>query len=223
MLKKLIIIFWLSMLLFCIYVYKLYSLSIEGNELYGLRCSDVNSHMINFKNNYLSTWDAVKNPDKYSQEEVVSFVEDYIANIKKYIEAEDKWLEIQKRFTGRWDFKLFSPKYLQQLLKYQYNLFEANLNNYKAFSACINDPDNDGLMSKLLEMKEKIRLSEEQYYKYYDYASSVYDWRKRFYKVYTSDKCNESNSVIPDTSGVLEQLFTPSPLPINPYLEGISG
>lgn len=89
---KIIFIFLpLCAILFLVYIYKLRTLAVEGNKIFEYRCTNVNPPLIDYKNSFLKFTDYLKNPDKYSEEEVKSFLDGYISSMRAYVPEEDKW------------------------------------------------------------------------------------------------------------------------------------
>jgi hypothetical protein len=103
---------FLVLILFSFYLYKLHSLAVEGNKIFALRCTKVNPPLINYKN-------------EYPKDEIRGFLDVYISGMKIYVPEETKWLEIQKEYISRWDFKLLEPWYMKELSFYQWKMYEA--------------------------------------------------------------------------------------------------
>ena len=115
------ILFFLGLFLglFVFYPYKLHTLAVERNNIYALRCTNVNPPLIAYKNSFLGFTDSLKNPGKYADDQVKKFFYDYIDEMRKYVPEETKWLETNGKFIKRWDFQLIEPWYLKQAADYQ--------------------------------------------------------------------------------------------------------
>ena len=106
------------------YLYKLHSLALIGNKIFEQRCLNVNPHLIRYKNSFLKFADYLNNPKKYSDDEVKTFLEGYISEMRAYVPEEDKWLEAEQKYIHRWDFKLIEPWYIKEASVYQLEMYK---------------------------------------------------------------------------------------------------
>ena len=98
--KILTAIFLILIVCFIYYAYELRKMSLDGNRIFGYRCTDVNPSLIAYKNSFLNFAEYINNPEKYLSEEDDNFFYDYLFYVHEYVMAEDKWLEKQKKFMG---------------------------------------------------------------------------------------------------------------------------
>ncbi len=221
--KKLKILFFLVslfILIFGAYVYKLHAFAVEGNKIFEQRCLVVNPPLISYKNSFLKFADYLKNPDKYSGDEVKGFFDGYIAGMRKYVEEESKWLDADKKYMNSWDFKLIEPWYMKQAGEYQWKLYEGYRDDTKYLLVMY----DQGKLSEDIDIKQKdARDRRDKYSQLYfdlvDKASKINDWRKMFGRVPIPKGCTEKNMNIPNTTGVLDNndptLPSPAAVPVN--------
>lgn len=203
--KPLIVLLVIGIGLFGIYVYKLHSLAVEGNKLFAYRCTDVNPHLIGYKKSFFLMADYFNDPDGNEGLDVGKAFEDYNSGLKSYVEAENKWLEMQKAYIERWDFKLVEPWYIKQAAEYQWKMYEGYRDDAKYLTAT---HDAGGLTeeidAKFTEARDRRDKYEELYYGFIDEASQISDWRKFFAAVPIPEECTVENMTIPNTSGSID-------------------
>ena len=214
--KRIVKIFFLVLLaiivIFAVYAYKLHALAVEGNEIYEKRCTQVNPPLIAYKNSFLSFADAIKNPDKYTGDEVKKFFYDYIDGMRKYVPEEDKWLEIQQKYMNRWDFKLIEPWYIKEAGGYQWKMYEGYRDEaFYMLQLFDNQNPSEEINAKFYEARGRRSKYVGLYEDIFDKAAPLQDWRKTFGMVPVPAGCTEENMTIPDTSGALDS--TPAPIP----------
>ncbi|MEK7451168.1 MAG: hypothetical protein AAB662_04505 [Patescibacteria group bacterium] len=190
---------------FGLYIYKLHALAVEGNKIFEQRCLIVNPPLISYKNSFLKFADFLKNPDKYSSSEVKGFFDDYIAGMRKYITEETKWLESDRKYLDRWDFKLIEPWYIKQGGEIQWKLYEA----YRDDARYILEPFDVGKITSENDIKQKEARDRrdnysQMYFEFVDKATKISDWRKQFGNVPVPRGCTKENMRIPNTTGVLD-------------------
>jgi hypothetical protein len=232
-LKKLfriiVILLGLSITIFCVYIYKLRTLAVEGNRIFELRCTTVNPHLIGYKNSFLKSIDYLKNPQNYKKEDYLKFETGYLDGMKNYVIEEDKWLETQRKFDQSWEFQLFEPWYMKEGSILQMKMYESYRDDAVAKLDLLKITDfNDEkavkeVMDKNTRVRNQLEDSKQQYFDFSDKAWKLSDWRKIFGRVPVPKGCTEENMKIPDTVGALELLNTPPPQPkAIPGLEDIS-
>ncbi len=131
---------------------------------------------------------------------------------------------MDKQYKERWDFKLIEPWYMKKAGDLQWKMYEGyrddakfilNMWEHPETITALPDPNfvNDG-------RQRRDRYSEE-YFKFFDDAVVIQDWRKFFGRVPISAGCTSENTNIPNTSGSIksdkEQESSPSGVPIDPY------
>ncbi len=225
LLKISLAIFTSLLFVFGIYLYKLRSLAIEGNRVYEHRCTDVNPSLISYKNSFLKFADYLKYPEKYKGEDSSTFLTDYIFGIKEYVDAENRWLEMQDKFRNRLDFKLIEPWYLKQAWFYQMKMSEGYRDDAQTMLDIWNNKvHSEELIARQAEARKRRNEAIQEYSDFFDKASDVSDWRKIFCYVPDPKGCSEENMTIPDTGGSIDWVGTPTPQPkVIPGLESIGG
>ncbi len=203
--KILLPLFILGIVIFGVYAYKLHALAVEGNKIFEQRCLKVNPPLIGYKNSFLKFADYLKNPNKYSGDEVKGFFNDYIAGMRKYVEEESKWLEIDRKYLESWDFKLIEPWYIKTGGEYQWKMYEGYRDDAKYLLVTFDQkkaaPDND---SKQKEARDRRDKYSQLYFDHFKKASKISDWRKIFGSVPLPKGCNEENLTIPNTTGAID-------------------
>jgi hypothetical protein len=203
--KPLIILLVVGIGLFGVYAYKLHALAVEGNKLFEYRCTDVNPHLIGYKKSFLLMADYFNDPEDNADLDVGKAFEDYNSGLKSYVEAEDKWLAMQKVYIERWDFKLIEPWYIKQAAELQWKMYEGYRDDTKYLVATY---DAGGLTedidTKFTEARDRRDKYEGMYYDFFDEASQINDWRKIFTSVPVPEGCTEENMTIPDISGSID-------------------
>lgn len=226
LLKIILILVGISILGFGIYVYKLHSLAVAGNKIFELRCTTVNPPLIAYKNSFLKFANYVNSPDKQNEDEAMkSFFEDYFNSMREYVVQESKWLETNRQYLNRWDFKLIEPWYIKQAGDYQLKMYEGYRDDALGLLAILdkNEPD-DKLTAKHLAARKRRDEAEEKYFDFFDKAVEISDWRKMFSNIPIPKGCTEENMTIPQTGGAIDWEGTPTPQPKGiPGVEGLSG
>jgi len=208
--------------IFVFYLYKLHALAIEGNRIFEYRCTNVNPPLIGYKKSFLQMADYFNNPDGNAHVDVGAAFENYNSGMKAYVEEEDKWLEMQKLYTNRWDFKLIEPWYIKQAADYQWKMYEGYRDDAKYLIETYNAGGaTEEINAKFNEARDRRDKYESLYYEFFDEASAISDWRKIFASVPIPEGCNEENMTIPNTSGVIDWEgkspdVTPPPIPVVP-------
>jgi len=215
-----------GILSFVFYIYKLHSLAVEGNALFEYRCLHVNPPLIAYKNSFLKYADYLNSyPDtQYTPEQVGSFISGYIEGMRAYVPEETKWLEMQKKFIDRWDYQLIEPWYMKEAGLYQWKMYEGYRDDAASLLNLFDHPEtaNQNLRpGDTSEERDRRDSYSQKYFDFFEEASKIPDWRKRFGSVPIPEGCTPENTFIPDTSGAIDwerkPESTPSGVPIDPY------
>lgn len=224
MIKIFSIFLGLCLIVFLFYIYKLHALALEGNEIFEYRCTNVNPHLIAYKNSFLKYADYLNTyPNtKYSQEQAKEFVDGYIKGMQKYLPEETNWLEMQNKFINRWDFQLFEPWYIKEAGLYQLEIYKAYRDDAKQILNTYNNPELGKNVKPGNISEERVRRDTytQKYFELHEKAAKIGDWRKSFGRVPIPKGCTSENVDIPDTSGSINwsgESPTPFPpiIPIN--------
>lgn len=203
--KTFFIILAFLVVLFGLYLYKLHDLALEGNKIFEQRCLKVNPHLISYKNSFLKFADYLKNPKKYSDEEVKKFLEGYISEMRSYVPEEDKWLEAQKKYFSRWDFKLIEPWYVKEASVYQLGMYGGYRDEaFYMLQLYDNNSPSEEISAKFSEARGRRSKYVGLYEDIFDRAAPLRDWRKVFGMVPVPAGCTDENTIIPDTSGSID-------------------
>lgn len=184
----------------------------EGSVLADNQCLLVNPHIIDRKNSYIKSIQALKDND-YGEYEKQT--EAYFAASEKYVSEQSKWLDEQKKHMNRWDFNYFNPSYVKAAAKYQYDSRNADNESTKLLIESYQVSQlNESLANEIAQKStEKIKERNEADKKYdeiWDNPGKL-DWRTRFIKVPAS-KCPDENFNIPD----VDDFLNPETSPGNP-------
>lgn len=195
---------------FCLYLYKLHSLALEGNKIFEQRCLVVNPPLIAYKNSFLSFANAVKNPKEFTSEQAAEFYVSYLKGIREYSPKEDVWLKTQSAYINRWDFQLIEPWYVKEAGSYQVQMYEGYRDEAQAsVDAMDGKISNDEFSKRFAEARDKRNKYTDLYNGVFDKAMPIHDWRKIFGSVPIPAGCNDANLTIPDTTGALDEAPAP--------------
>jgi hypothetical protein len=205
-----------TIFVFGFYLYKLHALAVESNNLFEQRCLKVNPELISYKNSFLKFADYFNHPDRYSQDEVLKFYDGYMSGMRSYIKEETQWLNIQKTFISRWDFKLIEPGYIKQGGDYQWKMYEGYRDDAQ-FQVDIVDKkiNTEQIKSNTSEPRARRDKYIGLYNNFFMKASAIKDWRKIFASVPLPKGCTKKNTIIPDTSGSINWDGKPTPTPFH--------
>lgn len=219
--KICLIIFVVILIFFCIYLYKLHSLAVEGNKIFEERCTTVNPPLIAYKTAFLKFADAINNPKKYESVEYLDYLNEYIEQMRIYLDAERNWTFKNYNYIYRWDFKLFEPSYFKEVAGYQQLMYEGYLNEAKIMIERIDGQmDSDELSKSFSEARDNRLKYEDLYFRGTEKATAIRDWRKIFGNVPLPSGCTEENMRIPNTIDSINwDGPTPAP-PKNPDTTG---
>lgn len=204
------------------YIYKLRTLAIIGNTIYGYRCIHVNPILIGYKKAFLgyADWINTYPNSKYTDEELKGFIDGYMNGVREYVPAEEKWLAMEKQYMDRWDFKLFMPWYIKQGSGYQYEMYAAYRTDAANMVGILDHPEVSKSMGADNPAREKLDAAKEHYFDFYEKTSGTLDWRARFFRVPLPEVCTPETLTIPETGGSIDwdrgSPSTPSGIPIDP-------
>lgn len=200
--------------MFGFYLYKLHSLALIGNNIFEQRCLNVNPHLISYKNSFLKFADYLNNPKKYSGDEVKTFLEGYISEMRAYVPEEDKWLEAEQKYINRWDFKLIEPWYIKEASVYQLEMYRGYRDEaFYMLELYDGKTPSEEASAKFAEARDRRSKYVGLYEDIFDKAAPLHDWRKIFGMVPIPVGCTDENTKIPDTSGSINW-DTPTPVPV---------
>ncbi len=208
-----------------VYLYRLRTLAVTGNNIFELRCTTVNPPLIAYKNSFLKFADFINDPTKYKKDDGKNFYDEYVSGMRKYVVEENRWLEMNKKYLDRWDFKLIEPWYIKQAGELQWEMYEGYRDDAQAMLAIWDNGEaSDDLNAKQATARKRRDDAEDKYFEFFDEAVQISDWRKIFSALPVPDGCNDGNMTIPQTGGAINWEGTPTPQPkIFPGLEDLSG
>ena len=94
------------------------------------QCTNVNPLIIQRKNSYLNSMKIIS--DKGSADDYMRELKNYLEVSNKFIAAEKKWLNEEKAYMNRWDFRLILPANIQRLEQLEYISREADVKSTHA-------------------------------------------------------------------------------------------
>jgi len=181
----------------------------ESSVLADNQCLTVNPLIIERKNTYLKSMQAIKDDD---QEEYKKLTDHYFTISSRFVVAQKNWLVDDKAFMDKWEFKHFTPKYVQDAAKYQYTSFQADAESTELLTESYQISQLNTSLSEEIAFKasDKIKIRNDAEKKYNDVWDNPgkLDWRTRFIRV-PPTKCSDDNSNFPNTD--LKDIFEPSP------------
>jgi hypothetical protein len=194
-----------SIVLFGLYAYKLHSLAIAGNNLFGERCANVNPYLISYKNSFLKFSDSVINSDNYKEGDMFKFLTDYEQSMRKYVAAETDWLTRNIEFIERGDTRIIMPWYMMDGARLQQEMYKAYRDDAKTMLEIYdNGGGNEQLINNQKEARDRRDKAREDYADFNDKALNYLDWRWRFLQLPAPPECTPENTYIPDTTGALD-------------------
>jgi len=197
------------------YVYKLHSLAKEWNNLFEQRCLNVNPHLISYKNSFLLIADVLNQPEKYGDDMSISgSFQNYIFQLRAYLEEENKWLGNHFSYLNRWDVQLFMPLYMKKAANYYHKIYEA----YKDYAELVIETiDNGALTEEIMNKTNEARIKKLEYSNLYndsmDEILRLRDWRKVIINMPLPKGCTKENMYIPETSGSINWEGEEKPAP----------
>lgn len=182
----------------------------EGSVLADNQCLKVNPIIIERKNAYLKSMQALRDNDVKTYEKET---DKYLAASNNYIKEQEAWLKAQKKFIDRWDFQYFNPIYVKDAAMAQFVSRMADVESTKllveAFyvkdlNMSIAEEDGKKAMDQI-----KIRnAADKKYDEIWDHPGKL-DWRTRFIRV-PQTKCPNENFNFPDVEEFLNPSSNPS-------------
>lgn len=229
LLKRVFRYFLIGLIIFIVflgfYIFKIHSLAVEGNRIFGLRCKEVNPYLISYKNLFLKYSEYVNkfvqqgSLNDQDKDKLVKYFKNYLEKMEEYTKAEKNWLAIQKKFMERWDFKLFFPWYMKKGIQYQYEMYQGYLND-ALYILAIKD-EKKMFSDKFSKARDQRNEAIERYNDFLFKMREIKDWRKYFMSVPLDKFCTEENLKIPSTENAIDweknlQEQIPEIMPIDP-------
>lgn len=184
----------------------------EGSVLADNQCLKVNPIIIERKNAYLKSMQALKDNDTKTYEKET---DNYLGASNKYVKEQEAWLKAQKKYIDGWDFQYFNPSYVKDAAMTQFVSRAADVESTKllveAFyvkdlNMSIAEEDGKKAMDQI-----KIRnAADKKYDEIWDHPGKL-DWRTRFIRV-PQTKCPDENFNFPDVEEFLNPSSNPSGL-----------
>lgn len=175
--------------------------------IYGLRCTEVNPHLIAYKNSFLNISECFKNyeVEPCEGEVVMENFENYVAEMRLYVPRENDWLEAQQELMGSWRFKLIAPYYIKQAAEYQWKMYEGYRDDAKYMLETYDtNGGNEDIAANHAEARDRRLEYQQKYYDYIDEVSLKGDWRFRFTFLPFPEGCTQENLTIPETAGSID-------------------
>lgn len=176
----------------------------EGSLIADKQCMDVNPLIIRRKNSYLNSMKIIS--DKGSADDYMKELKNYLDVSNKFIAAERKWLNEEKTYMNRWDYKLILPAEIQRLGQLQYISREADVKSTQAILDMLKTTDTNKQKEFVKVIVDQVKIGKDADYEYNQiYEKGLpFDWRMKFVKVPPS-KCPKENLNIPN----VPDLFSP--------------
>jgi hypothetical protein len=203
--KQLVVgLFFLFILFFSYHLFSLFTyqhLVNLGSIIADKQCLNVNPLIIQRKNTYTTAVQALMdgNSDQYLAEN-----DKYMRISKKFVIAQEKWLNEQEAFMKRWDFQLFLPELIKKAAKYQYQSRLADVKSSKLIIKLyesIDTVNTKDLTRRIIEYSTQAAEYDRKYNRLWEMEKS-HDWRTNFISIPAS-KCPEENLNIPDVENFL--------------------
>lgn len=181
----------------------------QGSLIADEQCLKVNPIIIDRKNSYIKSMQAIKDNDAKTYEKET---DNYLLASRKYVTQQTKWLDTQKKYMDSWDFQHFVPQYVKSAAKAQYDSRKADTESTNllidAFEvAQLNKTLSEELGTKAVEQIKIRNAADKKYDEIWNNPGKL-DWRTRFIKVPTS-KCPDGNFNIPDVQDFLNPKTAP--------------
>ncbi len=182
----------------------------EGSVLADNQCLKVNPIIIDRKNAYIKSMQALKDNDLKTYEKET---DKYLAASNKYVQEQESWLKAQKKFIDRWDFQYFNPSYVKEAAMTQFVSRVADVESTKLLVEAFYVKDlnmsiaeEDG--KKAMDQIKLRNAADKKYDEIWDNPGKL-DWRTKFIKVPPS-KCPDENFNIPNVDDFLNPESTPA-------------
>lgn len=191
-----------TILFFGISIFFYQQLVNEGSIIADKQCLNVNPLIIQRKNSYSETIRIAK--ANGTEEEYWKEQNNYLSISKKYIQAQQLWLNEQKTFINRADYKLFIPQVIQKAGLLQYESREADLKATIAvtdmFKSLTDTNKQKELATIILNEKKKQEAAEAELDKLWK-STTNFDIRQGFIRV-PKTKCPKENLEIPEVPNI---------------------
>ena len=176
----------------------------EESVIADKQCLVVNPLMVERKNSYMKSMAimmAEGDPKEYWDEQ-----ERYMAISKKYISAQNSWLQEQEELMDRWYYKLIVPQLVKDAGRYQYQARKAEMEGTRAVVQMFTSLDNierqKELTNTVTEENKKKDVADKAYNHIWDTAPKNIFWM-RFITIPPST-CPPENFNIPDTNDIFK-------------------
>lgn len=189
------------LLIFAGYEFLLQRLVNEGSLIADKQCMNVNPLIIRRKNSYLNSMKIISN--KGSADDYMKEFKNYLDVSNKFIAAERKWLNEEKTYMSRWDYKLILPAEIQKLGHLQYISREADMKSSQAWLDMFKVIDANKQKKYIKIIIDQVNIAKNADYEYNQiYEKGLpFDWRMKFVKVPAS-KCPKENLNIPNVPDI---------------------
>ena len=192
------------------YIIKYQQLVNVVSEIADEECLKVNPLLIERKNSYLASMKILQ--DLGGAKAYLNEMKNYINISKEFAIAQQAWLNTEKEYMNRWDYKLLVPSEMLKAGKAQYRSREADLNSTKAFVELWNTKDpqkQKQLYSYIISQTKIVQQADDEYNKIWDKGYKGFNLGAYFTKI-PPTKCPEANFNIPDTSNPFPSLSVPA-------------
>ena len=202
--SKLIVLFvGIAFLVVILYAVKLRSVGAEGNKIYEERCLNVNPHLIAYKQSFLDFADAAKS---FKESDGADYLVKYINEMKLYVPEENKWIEKQEKYISSWGFTYLMPDFMKQAAFYQLEMYKAYRDEAQILTGSIDKKGlSEDFVEKFKEARERKAKYVNLYNELYTERSAKFDIRMIFISQPTPSGCTKENTIIPSTSGALDE------------------
>lgn len=175
----------------------------EGSVLADNQCLKVNPLIIERKNAYIRSMQALKDDDAKAYEKET---EKYINASNKFVTEQEVWLKAQKKYIDRWDFQYFNPSYVKDAAMTQFVSRAADVESTKLIVEAFYVKDlnmsiaeEDG--KKAMEQIKIRNAADKKYDEIWNNPGKL-DWRTRFIKV-PQTRCPDENFNFPNVEDFL--------------------
>jgi hypothetical protein len=212
--KKVLVVLFSFLFLFGLYqltsILMYQHLINEGSALVDNQCLKVNPIIIERKNAYTKSMQALKDNDTKTYEKETDA---YLTASSKYIKEQEIWLKAQRQYVDRWDFQYFNPSYVKEAAMTQFVSRVADVRSTKLIVEAFYVKDlnmsiaeEDG--KKAIDQIKIRNAADKKYDEIWDNPGKL-DWRTQFIKVPVS-KCPDENFNFPNVDEILNPYMKPA-------------
>lgn len=177
----------LTIILFMGYLFKYQQIVDEGSVLADEQCLNVEPLIKEKKALYDSSLQILDASG--SAEEYMTETSRYLGVSTKFIKAQREWLNKQRIFINRWDYKLLVPSYIQELSRLQFISREADVRSQEALEEAFTTSDNKRqleLSNTVIIEADNRNKADEDYNRIWKNYSNKFDIRTYFVNIPTS-------------------------------------